>query len=171
MIPAILRRDGLGFDFRTHRTLWAMGQEFRVWAVIRSHPEFDGWLILSTSKNFCEVTTGSRTCSLRLWPNSLRGTASWASSTAAYQKLQALKSRDVRCQHGHCVPYSASTITANRRCSTHSLMSPLVSPMVTGFDLEIQRQKPQHEEPLRAGKRNIGSIRVAKKMRKCLSRC
>jgi hypothetical protein len=30
------------------------------------------------------------------------------------------------------------------------------------LQLEIQRAKPQHEEPLRAGDRNIGSVRVLK---------
>ena len=160
VIPAILRRDGLGFDFRTHRTLWAMGQEFRVWAVIRSHPEFDGWRILLTSK----ISVNDNVLSNLTFDYGLTATRNgfMGKLYAAYQKLQALKQgtfvaawklRAVFCIDNHCQPSVFNTLFDESIGKSGGYR----------LDLEIQRQKPQHEKPLRAGKRNIGSIRVAKR--------
>lgn len=49
IIPAIFRVDGLGFDARSHRALWSIGDDFKTWATLRSHPEYDGWLIYRTA--------------------------------------------------------------------------------------------------------------------------
>ena len=49
IIPALFRADGLGFDSRSHRDLWAIGDDFKTWATVRSHPEFDGSLIYRTA--------------------------------------------------------------------------------------------------------------------------
>ena len=111
VIPAVLRRDGLGFDFRTHRAMWAMGQEFRVWAVIRSHPEFDGWLVLLTSK----ISAKDDGLAGVAFDYGLAATRSgfMGKLYAAYQKLQALRSgtfvlawelRAVFCVDNHCQP-------------------------------------------------------------------
>ena len=160
VIPATLRRDGLGFDFRTHRTLWAMGQEFRVWAVIRSHPEFDGALIPLTSK----ISVNDNVLSNLTFDHGLTATRNGflGKLYSSYQKLQALKQgtfvaawelRAVFCLDNHCQP-SVFNILFDESIG---------EPDGYRLDLEIQRQKPQHEEPLRAGKRKIGSIRVAKR--------
>ena len=160
VIPPILRRDGLGFDFRTHRTLWAVGQEFRVWAVIRLHPEHNGWLILLTST----IVVNDNVLSNLAFDYGITATRNGFTDKlySAYQKLQALERgtfvpawelRAVFCLDNHCQPSVFNTLF------DESIGK------VDGYrlDLEIQRQKPQHEEPLRAGKQNIGSIRVAKR--------
>ena len=162
VIPVILRRDGLGFDFRTHRTMWAMGQEFRVWAVIRSHPEFDGWLLLLTSR----IAVSDDVLAGVAFDYGLAATRDgfMCKLYAAYQKLQALRSgtfvaawelRAVFCVDNHCQPSVFNLLFGEFIGKSGDYR----------LDLEIQRHKPQHEEPLRAGKRNIGSIRVAKRLR------
>jgi hypothetical protein len=35
IIPAVFRSDALGFDARSHRALWSMGEDFRTWATLR----------------------------------------------------------------------------------------------------------------------------------------
>ena len=160
VIPAILRREGLGFDFRTHRTLWTMGQEFRVWAVIRSHPEHDGWLILLTSK----ISVNDNVLSNLAFDHGITATRNGFRDKlySAYHKLQALEQgtfvpawdlRAVFCLDNHCQPSVFNTLFDESIGKSDGYR----------LDLEIQRQKPQHEEPLRAGKRKIGSIRVAKR--------
>lgn len=49
VIPALFREKGIGFDYRTHRALWSMGEEFRLWCTTRSHPDYDGWLVYPTA--------------------------------------------------------------------------------------------------------------------------
>lgn len=161
-IPAIFRQASLGFDFRTHRTLWSIGQEFRVWAVTRSHPEYDGWLVyltctLQLADNQSELADLSFDYGLARTRENFLGKLH-----AAYQKLSALKSntfvsawelRAVFCLENRCQP---------------SVFNKLFGESYTGsgeyeLQLEIQRQKPQHEESLRANNRNVGAVRVVRR--------
>ena len=161
VIPAVLRRDGLGFDFRTHRAMWAMGLEFRVWAVIRSHPQFDGWLVFLTSR----ITVNDHTVVGVEFDYGLEATRNGFMDKlyAAYQKLRSLKAgtfvsawelRAVFCVDNHCQPSVFNVLFdefTRKKSADYRL------------DLEIQRHKPQHEEAVRARGRNVGSVRVAKK--------
>jgi hypothetical protein len=45
VVPAVLRREGLGFDFSTLRRLWAMAQEFQIAWATSAHPQHEAWLI------------------------------------------------------------------------------------------------------------------------------
>ena len=49
VIPAVLGGKGLGFDFRTHRAIWSLGNEFLVWCATTSHPSYDGVVIFRTA--------------------------------------------------------------------------------------------------------------------------
>ncbi len=42
VVPAVFRSDGLPFDYRTHRTIWSLGEEFKLWGTITSHPDHSG---------------------------------------------------------------------------------------------------------------------------------
>ena len=43
VVPAVLRKQGLGFDFSTLRRLWAMAEEFQIAWATSAHPH-DAWL-------------------------------------------------------------------------------------------------------------------------------
>jgi hypothetical protein len=48
-VPAVLRREGLGFDFNSLRRLWLMGTEFQISWATSAHPKHDGWLTFETA--------------------------------------------------------------------------------------------------------------------------
>jgi hypothetical protein len=161
VIPVLLRDRGLDCDFRTHRVAWSLGQEFLIWCPTTSHPEFDGTVVFPTAS---------------LGVSQDRATLKKISFTrfsdleqpflprllAAYAKLQKLgrgtyvpawELRAVFCLENLCPP-----ATFNRLFEQQYARS-------DGYELqmEIQRQRPRFELPLRAGARNIGSVRVVKK--------
>src|SRR5207249_467161 len=49
VVPAVFRADGLPFDFRTHRTIWSLGEEFKLWGTTTSHPDHNGTVIYRTA--------------------------------------------------------------------------------------------------------------------------
>ncbi len=49
VVPAVLRREGLGFDFNSLRRLWLMGTEFQISWATSAHPQRDGWLTFDTA--------------------------------------------------------------------------------------------------------------------------
>jgi hypothetical protein len=49
VVPAVLRREGLGFDFSTLRRLWAMAQEFQIAWATSAHPQHEAWLTFATA--------------------------------------------------------------------------------------------------------------------------
>jgi hypothetical protein len=84
--------DGLPFDYRTHRTIWSLGEEFKLWGTITSHPEYNGTVVY-------------RTASIMLTPDKEQVFDSGLKKTeenflgklyAAYQKLQTLRFQQVR---------------------------------------------------------------------------
>ena len=162
VIPALFRADGLGFDNRTHRALWSIGEDFRTWATVRSHPEYDGALIYRTAR--VELTKdGTQLAGLK-FDRGLKQTGEGflVKLYAAYQKLQALKGNTF-------VPAweLRAVFCYDNRCQL-SVFDPLFNKAYGGTEdyklqLEIQRQKPQHEMPVRAGNRNIGAVRVVKR--------
>ena len=59
VVPAVVRREGLGFDFNSLRRLWLMGAEFQISCATSAHPRHDGWLTFNTAT--IELTkTGDR---------------------------------------------------------------------------------------------------------------
>jgi len=162
IIPAIFRSDGLGFDARSHRALWSIGEDFRTWGSLRSHPEYDGWLIYRTA---VVELSGNGTELARLeFDHGMKQTGENFLSKlfAAYQKLQALKGNTF-------VPSweLRAVFCYDNRCQM-SVFDKLFDQDYSGSDefrlhMEIQRQKLQHESPVRAGNRNIGTVRVVRR--------
>ena len=162
IVPAIFRDVGLGFDFRTHRTLWTMGEDFKVWAISRSHPEFDGWLVYPTA--MIELNDERSRLARLSFDFGLQKTREvfFPKLHSAYQKLQGIKGstfvpawelRAVFCFDNSCQPSVFDRLFSESYGGTADYK----------LQLEIQRSKPQHEQPVRAGNRNIGSVRVVRR--------
>ena len=162
VVPAVLSEAGLGFDYRTHRTLWTVGQEFRVWAVVRFHPKYDGSLVFLTST----LTLNESETELMgiAFDYGLKRTSEdfLAKLYAAYQKVSGLTNatfakawelRSVFCFDNKCQPSVFDKLFADSASGSPEYK----------LQLEIQRQKPQHENTLRANNRNIGSVRVVRR--------
>ncbi len=162
VLPIVLASDGLVFDFRTHRTLWSIGQEFRIWSICRSHPRHDGWLVYLTSDlGLNQSQTELERLRFVYGIDEMR-TNFLARLFDAYQALKELNQstfvsawelRSFFCVGNSCQP----TVFNKLFDECHSGSSEFA------LQLEIQRQKPQHEDPLRVGNRNIGSVRVVKR--------
>lgn len=162
VIPAVFRKAGMGFDFRTHRALWAIGQEFKLWTVILSHPAYNAWLIIRTSM-IClnEQTTALESVSFD-YGLKQTGDGFLGKLFTAYQDIQKIKTgtfvaawelRAVFCATFRCQPTVFNTLLDRSYDGSDEY----------ALQLEIQRQKPQHETPVRARNRNIGSIRVVRR--------
>lgn len=161
VIPGIFQSNGLGFDYRTHRTLWTLGQEFLVWWATTSHPAYDGSLIFPTAA--IQVSDDGNSINKIVFASGLENTDKDFLSKlySAYHLLQKLKNlsyvaawelRSVFCYENRCQP---------------SVFNKLFDKYYTGskkfrLHLEIQRSKPRNEKSLLAGKRKIGTVRVTK---------
>ena len=161
VIPGIFQSNGLGFDYRTHRTLWTLGQEFLVWWATTSHPAYDGLLIFPTAA--IQVSDDGNSIKKIVFDSGLENIDKDFLSKlySAYHSLQKLKNlsyvaawelRSVFCYENRCQP---------------SIFNKLFDKYYTGskefrLHLEIQRSKPRNEESLLAGKRKIGTVRVTK---------
>jgi len=162
LLPIIFEDIGLSFDYRTHRALWDLGHEFRLWWGTPVHPDCDGWLILRTATlrpspelgPTLEFIFDSGLEAIR--PDFL------ARLYTAYIELQrregstyvpAYKLRAVFCRNNRCQGSVFNTLFDQQFIGDK------------GFEIhtEIRRQWPKHEEPLRAGQRNIGTVRVVRK--------
>jgi hypothetical protein len=162
IVPAIFRKDGLGFDARSHRALWSLGEDFKTWATLRSHPEFQAWVIYRTAT--IEFGVDGTELSRLEFDHGLKqiGENFLANLFAAYQTLQSLKGNSF-------VPAweLRAVFCYEHRCQL-TVFDKLFDQAYSGSDeyklqLESQRQKLQHETPVRAGNRNIGTVRVVKR--------
>jgi hypothetical protein len=161
VIPALFRKSGIAFDYRTHRTLWSLGEEFRLWCITRSHPDYDGLLVYSTARiQFTQDNLAIANFNFDSGLAALREDF-MRRLYESYQMLQA--KRDVtfvpawELRSVFCVENRCQRSTFDRVFAEHYLGNGEYK-----LHLEIQRTKPQHEPILRAGDRNIGSIRVFK---------
>lgn len=162
VVPAVFRGQGLDFDYRTHRMLWSLGPTFRLWAGTSSHPEFEGWLVFRTA-TISFSPDQSQVAGL-LFDSGIRQTEErfLEKLFIAYQKTQALvgkvnvpawQLRAVFCHENHC-----QESVFNRLFESH-----YVGDNQYQVYMEIRGQRPKHEEPVRAGNRNVGSVRVARR--------
>lgn len=162
IIPVLFRADGLGFDGRSHRALWSIGEDFKTWATLRSHPAYEGWLIYRTatielSADGTQLARVEFDCGLKQ-----TGENFLMKLYNAYVNLQATKGttfvpawelRAVFCYEHRCQMSVFDNLFAHAYGGSEEYK----------LHLEIQGQKPQHEPPVRAGNRNIGAVRVAKR--------
>jgi hypothetical protein len=163
VIPTVLGSRGLSYDFRTHRSVWSLGEEFRVWASTSFHPKFQGTVIfptatLQTSKDGRDLI-------------GLQFEASLAKLRDQFlSRLYQVCSELQKLGRGTLVP--ALELRATFCCEFHthpSTFDRLFDEQYARDDspyevhTEIQRQRPRHEKPLRAGERNIGLVLVTKR--------
>jgi hypothetical protein len=163
VIPAVLFGKGLGFDFRTHRAIWSLGIEFRVWCSTGSHPTYDGVIIFSTAT--LQVGDGGQ---------DLRRIEFEATLSKLRESfLERLYQIYVGLQKlGHATLVSAQALRAafclENGCQPstfNKLFDEEYARDDTPYEVhtEIQQQRPRHETPLRAGNRNVGLVLVSKK--------
>jgi hypothetical protein len=167
VIPAIFREVGLAFDYRTHRLLWSLGEEFKTWASTSSDPHFDAaWVVFRTATVcFRSDESGSAPRVDKIeFDRGVRviGDGFMEKLWAAYQGLQQLG----RGTHVPAWELRAAFCHANR-CQL-SVFDKLFEEHYNNsgdyeLHLEIQRKKPQHETVIRAGQRNVGLIRVVRR--------
>jgi hypothetical protein len=163
VIPAIFRKAGMPFDFRTHRALWAIGQEFKIWTTIISHPAYAALLVVRTATIVLDEVSDTLSSIAFDYGLEKTGDGFLGKLFSAYQDVQRIKSgtfvlawelRAVFCARFRCQP---------------SVFNNLLDRFYNGSDeyalqLEPQRQKPQHEKtPVRARNSNIGSIRIVRR--------
>jgi hypothetical protein len=157
VVPAVFRSDGLPFDYRTHRTIWSLGEEFKLWGTITSHPDHSGTVVYRTATI---VLSPDREKVLDLlFDSGLKKTGEnfLGKMFVAYQKLQALrKTKFVNAWELRAV------FCLDNRCQ-QSVFNRLFEEHYAGSDgyslhFEIQQAKSRHEEPLRAGQRSVGTI-------------
>ncbi len=157
VIPAVFRADGLPFDYRTHRTIWSLGEEFKLWGTITSHPEHSGTVVYRTASIL--LSQDSEQVADLVFDSGLQKTREdfLAKMFTCYQKLQALrKSKFVNAWELRAV------FCLDNRCQL-SVFNRLFEEHYAGTDefslhFEIQQAKSRHEEPLRAGQRSVGTI-------------
>jgi len=162
VIPVLLTGLGLDCDFRTHRVAWALGQEFLVWCPTTSHPEFEGTVVFRTARlqlsedggHVKHIIFDSRASELeQVFLARLFSTYSRLQKTGRPTYVPAWELRAAFCFENSCQPSVFNRLFEQQYARSD------------GYDLqmEIQRQRPRFEAPLRAGARNIGSVRVVKK--------
>jgi hypothetical protein len=157
VIPAVFRADGLAFDYRTHRTIWSLGEEFKLWGSTTSHPDYSGTVVYRTAK--IVLSDNSEQVKELVFDSGLAKTKEnfLAKLYEAYQKLQtARKSKIVNAWELRAV------FCLDNRCQ-QSVFNSLFEENYAGDSMynlhfEIQQAKSRHEVPLRAGKRSVGTI-------------
>jgi len=161
-LPIVMRRHGVGFDFRTHRTLWSLGQEFQVWWSTSSHPAFPGTLVFSTA--VIKAVEDDRSVLMNI--EHVAGTSALRESFlerlhGAYIKhkraigntyLPAWELRAVFCHENRCQP-GVFNVLFNEFFK---------GSMEYNIQLEIERARPRYELPVIAGKRRIGTVAITK---------
>jgi hypothetical protein len=161
VLPAIFKNEGLTFDYRTHRTLWSFGQEWKLWQSTSDHPEYSGRLVYKTA-TIAVSETGDKVESLS-FDNGLGKTRENFLDKLydAYLKVQQ-STKDT-----YALAWQLRAVFCFTNRCQESVFDRLMEDYYTGSEqydltLEIQRHG-QYERPLRVGKRNIGLVRVVKK--------
>lgn len=163
IVPAVLASYGLGFDFRTHRAIWSLGEEFRVWWSTTAHPSYAGTIVFPTAAlrvnangealegmEFDSSLTKLRETFLqRLYQAYLTLQKISQSTLVAAHELRA-----VFCLENSCQPSTFDKLFDQQYARDDSEYE---------VHTEIQQQRPRHEKPLRAGNRNVGLVLVSKK--------
>ena len=163
IVPAVARREGLGFDYNSLRRLWLMGDEFRISWATSAHPRHDGWLTFNTAT--LELSeTGDRIEEVR-FENGIRGMSEGFLDRLfeAYTLLQ---------EWGHPAVVTAWELRATfcfQNRTAPGVFDHLFRENYGGSDTYRidkdfpPRDKPKHEEALRIGGREIGLIRISKR--------
>jgi hypothetical protein len=162
ILPTLLKKEGLTFDYRTHRTLWSFGQEWKLWQSTSDHPEFDGRLVFKTAT--IRISKSSDRIDKLVFDSGLAKTKEKFLDKLynAYLKVQRI-TKDT-----YVLAWQLRAVFCfDNRCQ-ESVFHRLMEENYIGSDkyelsLEIQRQHGQYDRPLRVGNRKIGLVRVLKK--------
>jgi hypothetical protein len=162
VLPVLFDEIGLTFDYRTHRALWDLGEEFRLWWSTPFHPDFEGRIVFRTATLRPSPDLGPTVdFSFDSGIEALRSDF-LARLFLAYQDLQR------RGVGTHVDAWVLRAVFCHSNRCQGSVFNKLFEQQFVGdatyeIHSEIRRQWPQHEEPLRAGQRNIGTVRVVRK--------
>jgi hypothetical protein len=158
VMPNIFRHMDLAFDYRTHRTLWGFGQEWKLWQSTSAHPDYDGRLVHRTAT--IRLTPEEASVQSLTYDSGLKKTAEnfLPKLFQAYQKIK----------NTYVTAWNLRAVFCLDNLCQDSVFDRLMEEHYTGSDeyglqLEIQRQKGQYDRPLRLGNRNIGLVRVVKR--------
>jgi len=158
VLPNVFRSMDLAFDYRTHRTLWGFGQEWKLWQSTSAHPDYDGRLVHRTAT--IRLTHQGESVASLMYDSGLKNTGEnfLFRLFQAYQKLK----------NTYVPAWSLRAVFCFDNLCQDSVFDKLMEEHYTGSDeydlqLEIHRQKGQHDRPLRIGNRNIGLVRVVRR--------
>lgn len=163
VVPAVLRDEGLVFDFNTLRRLWLMGAEFQICWATSAHPQYDAWLTFETAT--IELSGDQSTIVNVRFENGARRLAadfldrlfdaySLMQSWGQPSVVTAWELRATFCFQNRCAP---------------GVFDHLFHENYGGSDIYriekdfAPRNKPAHEDALRIGGREIGLIRISKR--------
>lgn len=159
VVPVVLRRYGMEFDYRTHRTLWQLGHDFQLWWATSSHPRYKGTIVFRTAD--LRVSEDRETLDGISYPNclvtvrenfleKLYNAYIMHSRLVSNTYVPTWELRAIFCHEQRCQP-----AVFNVLLEEHYRGVPPYS-----VHLEIERTRPRHEEAVMVGKRRIGTIRV-----------
>ncbi len=159
VIPVVLRRYGMDFDYRTHRTLWQLGHDFQVWWATSSHPGYRSTCVFKTAH--LRISENREALDGISYPNSLATVREnflekLYNAYVIHNRLMgntyvpAWELRAIFCHEQRCQP-----AVFNVLLEEHYKGAPPYS-----VQLEIERTRPRHEGAVMVGKRRIGTIRV-----------
>lgn len=160
VLPAIFNSDGLRFDYRTHRILWSLGQEWKLWQGTSDHPEYDGRLVYKTAT--IEVSPSGEKVNRLSFDSGLAKTRENFLDKLhdAYLKMQ-------RATKGtYAVAWQLRAVFCFEHRCQESVFDRLMEEHYTGsdqYELMLEFQPGRDSQRLRIGRRNIGLIRVIKK--------
>jgi hypothetical protein len=163
VVPAVLRREGLGFDFNSLRRMWLMGTEFQISWATSAHPRHDGWVMFDTARvelnekqdkiEGVRFETGVRQMAdgfLDRLFESYTLMHSWGQPAV----VTAWELRATFCFQNRCAP----------RVFDHLFRENYGGSETYRIEKDFApRSKPSHEEGLRIGGREIGLIRISKR--------
>ena len=162
VVPAVLRREGLCFDYNSLRRLWLMGEEFQISWATSAHPLHDGWLTIGTATIDLDAA-GERIEALRFDNSLARMREGFLERLYdAYERLQgwnrgtivnAWELRAAFCVEHRCAPGVFDHLFAENSGGSDAYT----------IYKDFPRNKPAHERPLVVGGRQIGLVRIARR--------
>ena len=162
VVPAVLRRIGLSFDYNTLRRLWLMGKEFQVsWATPASKPRWSAHL---RSASLIISNDGRQIADVRFengvtriadgFLDRLYETYTFMQEWDLGTVVTAWEMRAAFCFHNRCAPGVFDYLFNENYGGSETYR----------IDKDFPpRSKPSHEDPLVVGGREIGLIRISKR--------
>jgi hypothetical protein len=162
VVPAVFRGASLPFDYRSHRALWSLGEEFKLWDTITNHPDYDGTVIYRTAT--IQLSEDGEKVRALVFDSGLQKTGEnfLGKLFAAYQKLQArgrsahVNALELRAVF--CLDNSCQVSVFNRLLQENYTGNDVFTPH---FEL-LQKKPPRKKDQIRAGKRLVGSVLITR---------